>query len=308
MFEDFTKEVSRKIKEYLPERFSDAEVALKVVIKNNDTKLTGLTIKALDSNIAPSIYLEKFYEDYENGEDFEKVLRKIAETRIATDVEKDLDVEYLMSFETCKNRIVPRLISRDMNRELLEDRPYKALADLAITFHVLVNNIEDATASVAVTNDIMSRWGVTVDELNEAAIANIPVLQRSTFQSMSEVLFESMGSEFLRDFDGDEERAKEAFDEFMPTSNMYVLSTVHKTYGAAALLDKKMMSHIYEKFDGKFWIIPSSTHEILIVGDEFDSESLTSMIQDVNKSTVEIESQLSNHPYRYDLEHGLISA
>ncbi len=69
-----------------------------------------------------------------------------------------------------------------------------------------------------------------------------------------------------------------------------------------------MMSHIYEKFDGKFWIIPSSTHEILIVGDEFDSESLTSMIQDVNKSTVEIESQLSNHPYRYDLEHGLISA
>ncbi len=307
MFEEFTKEVTGKIKEFLPERFSDAEVSLKVVTKNNDTKLTGLTIKAVNSNIAPTIYLEKFYEDYEHGEDFVRILRKIAETRIATDVEKDLDVEYLMSFETCKNRIVPRLISRDMNTELLAGRPHKVIEDLAVTYHVLVNNIEDATASVAVTNDIMSRWGVTVDELHEAAIANIPMLQRSTFQSMSEVLFESMGSEFLRDFDGDVGRAKEAFDEFFPTSNMYVLSTVHKLYGAAALLDKNMMANIYEKFDGKFNIIPSSTHELLIVGDEFDSESLRSMIQDVNRSTVEIESQLSNHPYRYDLERGLIS-
>jgi hypothetical protein len=195
-----------------------------------------------------------------------------------------------------------------MNTELLAGRPHKVIEDLAVTYHVLVNNIEDATASVAVTNDIMERWGVSVDELNEAAIANIPVLQRSTFQSMSEVLFESMGSEFLRDFDGDEERAKEVFDEFLPASNMYVLSTVHKSYGAAALLDKNMMAHIYEKFDGKFFIIPSSVCEVLIVSDEFDSESLTSMIQDVNKSTVDLADQLSSHPYRYDLEHGLISA
>ncbi len=126
---------------------------------------------------------------------------------------------------------------------------------------------------------------------------------------MFEVRFESMGSEFLRDFDGDEERAKEAFAEFLPTkAKMYVRSTVHKLFGAAVLLDKNVMAHIYEKFDGKFYIIPSSTHEVLIVGDEFDPESLTSMIGEVYMSTVDIEDQLSSHPYRYDLEHGLISA
>ena len=55
MFDEFTNEVAGKIREFLPERFSDAAVDLKVVLKNNDHKLTWLTIKAVDSNIAPTI-------------------------------------------------------------------------------------------------------------------------------------------------------------------------------------------------------------------------------------------------------------
>jgi hypothetical protein len=308
-FNEFTQEVAGKIKSYLPSRFSDAEVGLKVVTKNNGTQLTGLTIKTVDSNIAPTLYLERFFEDYENGKDLVKILNEIADARVATEVEGDFDTEFLMKFEDSRSRIVPRLVSQEMNKALLESRPHKIIADLAVTYHVMVNNLVDGAASVAVTNEIMDRWGVTVDDLHDAAIENIPVLQSSTFQSMSDVLFESMGRALLRQYDGDEERAREAFREFMPVdADMHVLSTVHKMYGAAALLDKNMMAHIYEKFDGRFYIVPSSTHEVLIVNDMFDKESLASIIHEVNEGTVDVEDRLSDHLYVYDLKRGLMSA
>ena len=67
-FEEFADIVVEKIREYLPETFAEASVELKTVIKNNDLKLTGITIRREESNICPTIYLEQYYKAYEAGE------------------------------------------------------------------------------------------------------------------------------------------------------------------------------------------------------------------------------------------------
>ena len=54
-FTDFKNEVVRSILDYLPEEYSDARVEIKEVLKNNDQKLSGLTIKKQDVNMAPTI-------------------------------------------------------------------------------------------------------------------------------------------------------------------------------------------------------------------------------------------------------------
>ena len=41
-FEEFKASVADQIKDYLPEKYADATVALQDVTKNNDTVLTGL--------------------------------------------------------------------------------------------------------------------------------------------------------------------------------------------------------------------------------------------------------------------------
>ena len=43
------------------------EVSINEVLKNNDTHLTGLTIRTDESNIAPTIYLERMFERYKAG-------------------------------------------------------------------------------------------------------------------------------------------------------------------------------------------------------------------------------------------------
>lgn len=55
-------------------------------------------IKAVDSNIAPTLYLESFFRDYVNGEEFASILQKIADARMVADAGNEFDTEFLMSF------------------------------------------------------------------------------------------------------------------------------------------------------------------------------------------------------------------
>ncbi len=311
-FTAFTEEVAGKIKSFLPERFSDAAVDLKVVLKNNDHKLTGLTIKTVDSNVAPTIYLEKFFEEYEDGKDLCRILEEIAGIRLASDLNGDFHAEDILSFESCKDKIVPRLVSLKMNQSLLEDRVFTTVADdLAVTYHVVLYGFKDGTGTVAISNNILKNWEISVEELHETAVKNLQTFQRSTCQSMFDVLFESMGKSYINDFDGDEEQAKEAFSQIIPNDgNMLVASNINKVFGASCLLDVPFMAHLVEQYgrDGQLTIIPSSVHEVLILGCDFPKENIDSMIVEENSTTVDVEDQLSDHAYIYDIKHGLMSA
>jgi hypothetical protein len=295
LFEEFTNEVAGKIREYLPTSFSNAEIDLKIVTKNNDKRLTGLSIKSVDSNIAPTLYLESFFKEYEEGEELDNILQKIANARVAADAGTKFDADFMMNFESCKDRILPRLVSQKMNQSLLESRPHKVIEDLAVTYHITVSGMVDGMASAAITNDILKKWEVTLEEVDEAATKNLQEKQRSTIKSMSEVLSTMMGLE----------------EPVLDTDlGLYVCSNESQMFGASCLLDKTFMSHVVEQYgkDGQVTVVPSSVHEVLIIGNSFDKKALSAIIQDVNQNTVDIEDQLSDHPYVYDINNGLISA
>ena len=73
-YEEFKQEVADRIKEFLPEKYENADVSIQTVVKNNDQKLDGLMVKLEDSNIAPNIYLNQFYEQHEDGRPMDDIL------------------------------------------------------------------------------------------------------------------------------------------------------------------------------------------------------------------------------------------
>lgn len=296
-FEEFKNEVVGKIREFLPESFASAEVCLQVVRKNNDLQLTGLIIRSTESNICPTIYLEKFYDEYVEGADMSEILERIAEVRMNHEVSDSFDVAQITDFEQIKGKLVPRLINAEMNSELLEERPHKLVADLAVTYCALLDQSFDGTASVAVTNELMKMWNTSVEELHEIAVANLSELLPSTFKGMTEVISEMMGM------------STENMEMMGMSTNeeqMYVLSNSIKVNGASALLDAKMMEAIIEKV-GDFFILPSSIHETLVVPVKYgmDVESLEAMVREVNSSQLQPDEILSNRVYSYSLEEGL---
>ena len=80
-YEDFKDTIKEQIKNYLPADYSDADVTITSVLKNNTTRLDGLTVRIPQSNICPNIYLNQYYADYENGRDIEDILTEIAHIR-----------------------------------------------------------------------------------------------------------------------------------------------------------------------------------------------------------------------------------
>lgn len=62
--EAFAGTVKSAMEAYYGDEYS---VQVNTVVKNNDLHLTGLTILSKGSNIAPTIYLENYYQMYMDG-------------------------------------------------------------------------------------------------------------------------------------------------------------------------------------------------------------------------------------------------
>lgn len=296
-FEEFTNAVVEKIREYLPESFKNASVELQTVTKNNGLILTGLTIRSAESNICPTIYLESFFEKYQSGQDMKHILENIADVRLRNEVAETFDVGQITDFERVREKIVPRLISKEWNRELLELRPHKIIADLAVTYHIMMGQDFSGIASAPVTNQLMEAWGVDVDTLHDLAIRNMTERLPSRFMTMSSVLASMMG-----------EDAEELLSVMPPADEaMFILSNEQKVNGAAALLDKEIMKTVIERVGKEFFVLPSSIHECIIVPAtaDMDVSTLVSMVRDVNQSQVAPDERLSDSVYVYTEDEGL---
>lgn len=82
------------------------------------------------------------------------------------------------------------------------------------------------------------------------------------------------------------------------SSPIYIVSTRSFKLGAAAILNKEFIRR--RLGEGKYIMLPSSVHEVLLVKDEeLDISGYTRMVRDVNESTVDPANQLSNKAYYF---------
>ena len=301
-FEEFKQEIADNIKDHLPDQYQDSTIQLNTVQKNNEA-LDAITITSPDSNVSPTIYLNSFYEDYQNGQDMDTILDHIADIRVEHEVSQDFDVSKITDFDQVKDHIAARVVGIEDNSDLLDQRPHAVMDDLAVTYCVMLGEDANGSMSVPITNQLMETWGVTQEELHDLAKANQDELTPSTFKSMNEVMAEMMIPQMMSDMGVDRETAQEMIESMMPPEDkMYVLSNEQKLNGAAALLDDKMMDQIAEKVGGDFYILPSSVHEVLIVTADagMDLKDLEAMVQEVNETQVAPQDRLSDHVYQYD--------
>ena len=83
----------------------------------------------------------------------------------------------------------------------------------------------------------------------------------------------------------------------------FLLTNQQKVKGATMALSSRVMDRIAEKFGG-IYVLPSSTHEVLIVPKSFmdDPDQLAEMVRQVNEDAVQPEDRLSDNVYEYNPE------
>ena len=65
------------VKAGLEEAHPECSVMVHKVTKNNDLVLTGISIRSREVNIAPTIYMDDYYNDYKNGRPVMEIIAEI---------------------------------------------------------------------------------------------------------------------------------------------------------------------------------------------------------------------------------------
>lgn len=302
----FASAVADRVRQCLennyPDDYSGAEVKVVEITKNNDQRLVGVNVKRTDSNIAPQIYLNKFYDIYLKDESqWQNIINNIIDTVFKSEVVK-FDVDNLTDIDKVKDRIFIRLINTDLNKKYLEDKPHTDIEDLSIVYAIIVDTDEDGAASVSITDSLLANLNITKEELHDIAMTNLSKSD-AVFKSMRDTMMDMMLAE---GYD------KEFIDMMIPDDDtapqMYVLTNKKKLHGANLILNKTIMDNIYDTLGGGFVIVPSSIHEVIILPfdkNTMDTNSLRSIIQEVNGSSLSANEVLSNHPYIYNKSTGI---
>ena len=297
------KELGQEVAQEIGKRIPKAIVEVREIIKNNSLILHGLTImdKSKETNIAPTIYLDNFFQQYLNDEvTVEEIVERVIEMNEMHQPEIPFHIELITKFENVRNNLRIKLVNTKQNEEMLKDVPHKEILDLSAIYQISVLMNDDSVGTVTISNRIFENYGITVDELHEAAIENMkniePAQIKGMFQTMAELMGEEMGELPLDMLGGKEE-------------NMLVITNKSKVCGASVILQKETLQKIADIFKQDYYILPSSIHEALAVKTDGngDASVLRDMVKEVNDTQVAQEELLSYNVYFYSTETGKLS-
>ena len=291
-FEDFVDTVRNNIRDYLPEKFHEAEISISPFQKLNGSYL-GMQVRREGQVAVPTVNLERAFSSYSSGpagiNGMDAILHKIADQ---VQGELGLETAWLQDYGQVKKSLFIRVNDAQENAESLRNLPHREMDGLAVSYHIAMEGPHGIEASVPVTYSMMKMYGVDENQLHADAVASGQVLNPPLFLSMAEMMSRMTGI--------DEEELAPA----VPGPDLMVLTNEQALYGAGSLFYPQMMDQIADRMGSNYFVLPSSIHETLILVDngDVDREALESMVQEINGMAVAPEDRLSDHVYHYDAE------
>ncbi len=295
VYETFQKNITAKLQDRLGEGY---KLIIQKVPKNNGLILDGLSISPRNQAVAPTIYLNHYYERFLEGVSLDSLAEEIADIYRENSPVIHVDFSMLGDFSKLRSRVVCRLIHTDSNQNLLADIPSVPYLDLSIVFYLYLEQNEFGQMTALIHQRHMNMWNTTPDELYSLACANTPRLLPSSLKTMTQVIKDIVKEHFGKQY------REELLDGILPKhedSPMYVLSNSTGINGAAAVTYPDVLKNIADTLKKDLVILPSSIHEVLLIpyDNHVDFDELTEMVTSINREQVPLEDRLSNHVYFY---------
>lgn len=285
------------VKDAIKKNYSeDASVQLHTVRKLNGVILKGISITTKNGNIMPTLYLDKFYSEYEDGTPFDEVVRLFLDEYERAGVKENFDIQFFNEYEKVKLHLGFKLMHYEMNKELLMPIPYKRFLDLAMVCFCDIRDKQIGHGSITIKKEHLEMWEITEEELFRDAMENMVRLYPSDFMNMADVL---------------KELYKDPAGLLSIPLPMYVLTNTDRLNGAASLLYKGKMEEIAKVMRGDYYVLPSSIHEVIIIPKKetgTDENYLSQMVDEINHEQLDREEILSNHAYLYHADTKKLSS
>lgn len=266
---------------------------LQKVLKTN-MELDGLTIMKDGEDIAPTIYMDPFYKELEEGASIDDVADSILQSYYnARTYKGNFDPTSVFDFNYVKDKLYVQLVNRHSNEELLQHASHALfLDDFAVTVRCIVAMTAEGSASFLVHNKHLDTWQTDSETLLSCALQNT----RKMF-----------GVQLIKMQDLIQELCPEKATDGLPACPLWVMTNNRKLAGAATVLFDDMLKSFAEKH-GSFYVIFSSIHEVLLIPtpDDSDIDIITRMNQEVNATQVEEDEILGTKAYFYHKDRGFV--
>ncbi len=285
-YQQFIEEVERRVKEKIKGN-ETMTVYIHTAVKNNGKERKGITVSEKGIHISPTIYLEEYFQQFQEGKPIEKIVEKILRLYEEVKCSHPCEESLLQNYEELKGKFACKLIHRGKNEKLLNDIPYVPWMDLAIVVFVLLEVSPYGTATVLVRKEHLEIWGLTEAQLFDEAKKNTPILLPYQFCPMRKLLRE------ICPYAVDEGEEEE--------ESLYVLSNKLRSFGAASMLYDGILEKVGQKLGENYYILPSSIHEVIVVPESKSpvKQDLEEMVREINETQVEEEEVLSDRVYYF---------
>lgn len=256
---------------------ADLTIRYESIWKNNE-RLDAYVLMSSRYNCCPTIYRN---DDWYQKSDDEVVefLKKSAERFMC-----NIDIDGLMNRDTFMNQALPRLVSASNEEHLIKDDiAYIKFLDMCVLFFIPLEE-SDSIGCITIKNRVLKALGISLEDIHFESIRNLE--SQVEIKNMMEVLTQMEKFDFPVLEIG-----------FLP---MWVCTNKFQRYGAAAILCQSVLRKLELKLGGKFFIFPSSIHEVIAVPCFDEVEQLPEYIElvnEINMTEVHLEDKLTDSVY-----------
>ncbi|MCI9532981.1 MAG: hypothetical protein HFH38_14975 [Lachnospiraceae bacterium] len=299
-YEAFKEQIISSLRGHFPK---EASISIQQFQHNNQVALDGLTVLEPGSNVSPTIYLNRYYGEYQKGTPVSEIENRILRYYYSHSTVQNIDISFFTSFDNVRSRIAYKLVHFGRNQELLEEVPHVPFLDLAVVFYCLVQEGPYKNGMILIRNEHLRYWGIEAGALFPLARANTPLLLPFTCNSLAELLLPALDDEMLEECNLSRESLQSG------AVPMYVVSNRQRQNGAASLLYQEEMEQVSQKLGGSFYILPSSVHEVIAIPASAakSPQELSRIVKEINLAEVSPEEVLSDCVYLYDQDSGGLS-
>lgn len=286
------EEVKRIMEKAMPKISIDI-----VTVEKNGGTMTGFMFKTPDCNYAPVAYIAN--TNPSANQIAYEIMNHLPEL---TKCDLDSFLSVTNNKSSILSNVIPKVVPLENNMEYLKDKMYTTYLNLAVIFNIQ-KDLGDNIGSYIITKEIALKYDISLDELMQAALINIP--DEIVCTDLKEFFIKELGiPEELEGTFTEMDKLMEIFN--MEDTGLYIvrpsMENISTSYpGANVILKPNSFKRIAEIFGSDLYILPSSIYEVLIIPDTgfCSSDELKKMVQEVNNTEVAPYEKLSDNVYKY---------
>lgn len=269
-------------------------VTMQKIRKNNGILMDACCIRTPGSSCSPLVYFNPLYEDFQNGTAINEICGNILSCLVSKPPFSDEIFQKIRDFDSAKDRIAFRLISKEFNWELLSEIPWVPYLDLAMIFYLYLESSPSGQTTALIHNQQLEFWDKSIEDLYLLSLINTPSLFPPVLQRLEDLLCGNPAENgiSLKDL---------SWNSSDTPSPLYVLSNRPGIHGASCLLYQDIIKDFADRIDSDVLILPSSIHEVILIPDNnhYNYREIQEMIQKINSEDVPAEDRLSDQLYLY---------